>query len=548
MDQSFRSLLILLAGITLVALGGVLYALLLDSPVIAMLALGVGALLTAWGGYLLRTEIASLLRQRRGEIALQTLGIIGIVFAVAWLSIRFPFRLDMTEAHLYSLSTQTTEMLKRLDKPVHITFFHDHLMRETVEFYQLIAAQSDMVTVEFHDPMLNPAQARLRGVEFAGTALMESEGRQIQVNTPLEVDIANGILRVSQGIQQKVCFLDGHGEPDPFSLEQHDHMEGSAGHSHGLGEQFVVHERHGMAKARHSLEAMNYVVEKVSLIKGGQSLDGCAVLVVAGPQTQLLASEVREIEAYLNAGNNALFMLDPMVETGLEPVIRNLGVVLDDTLIIDPQSHFWADVSSPAVTQYNRFAITDDLPLTFFPGARSLSPTKQRVADTYVRPLINTSRQSYGVRNPASADFNPASDMKGPLTIMAFVNKDPNYASASQAVMRELLEAPGPIDTESLKKKDNVDEDAKKSRIAIIGDSDFATNSFFHMLGNGKLFLNTINYLTVQENLIGLEPKTLDPPRVNLTNRQMKATFFLSIVLIPALMMLIGIAVWWRQR
>ena len=70
----------------------------------------------------------------------------------------------------------------------------------------------------------------------------------------------------------------------------------------------------------------------------------------------------------------------------------------------------------------------------------------------------------------------------------------------------------------------------KKSRIAIIGDSDFATNSFFHILGNGNLFLNTINYLAAQENLIGIEPKTYDLPRVNLTNRQMKGTFFLSMI------------------
>jgi len=35
---------------------------------------------------------------------------------------------------------------------------------------------------------------------------------------------------------------------------------------------------------------------------------------------------------------------------------------------------------------------------------------------------------------------------------------------------------------------------------------------------------------------------------VNLTNRQMKGTFLLSIILIPALMAVIGIVVWWRRR
>ncbi len=545
MDRSFRAGLTLLAGISLLAIAAVMKAILVEGFA-ASLALAVaGTLITAWSMYSLRTEIGYLLRQRHLAIALHTVGLIGIVIAVAYLSVRFPLRLDMTETNLFSLSEQTVQMLKRLDKPVHITFFHDPLMRETVEFYRLIASQTDQVTVEFHDPMLNPAQARMRGVEFAGTAIMESEGRQLQVHTPLETDIANGILRVAQGIQQTVCFLAGHGEPDPFSLESHDHLEGTADHAHGLGTQFVIHERHGMAKARHSLEAMNYAVKKVSLVMGGESLAGCAVLVVAGPRTALLASEVETIDRFITEGRNALFLLDPFVWSGLEPVLAKLGVILDDDMVIDGASHFWADVSSPAVTSYNRHMITTDLPLTFFPGARSLSPTPQKVADTVVRPLINSSRKSFGESDRKRADFDPETDLKGPLTIMVFVNKDPNYVSATQAVVRKLLETPG--EQTPVKEKKSATS-STSSRIAVIGDSDFATNSFFHVLGNGRLFLNTINFLAIQENLIGLEPRTHDLPRVNLTNRQMKGTFFLSIVLIPALMAVIGIAVWWRQR
>src|SRR5438046_10426352 len=114
-------------------------------------------------------------------------------------------------------------MLNRLDKPVHIFFFHDPMMRETVELYDLIARQNKLVTVEFYDPMINPAQARMLGVNFAGTAVLESQGRRLQVNGGSESDIANGILRVARGATPLVCFLDGHGEPDPFSLAPHDH-------------------------------------------------------------------------------------------------------------------------------------------------------------------------------------------------------------------------------------------------------------------------------------------------------------------------------------
>ncbi|MGH7415182.1 MAG: GldG family protein [Candidatus Rokuibacteriota bacterium] len=523
MDRSFHSGLILLAGVALLAAALALEAILLETVGWTVLLAGAGALLSAVGVFRLRAELGAMVRRRRGEIVLFTLGVVGVLSALAYLSVRFPFRLDLTSEGRYSLSEPTVTMLKRLDRPVRIVFFHDPMMRETVELYQLIAAQTRRVSVEFHDPMVNPARARMLGVNFAGTAVMESEGRRLQVNGDSETDIANGILRVSQSATQRVCFLDGHREPDPFSLESHDHLEGAPGHSHGLGAKYVLHERHGMAKARHALETLNYKVEKVSLLKRAGGLSACAVLVVAGPKVPLLPVETGAVRAYLAGGGHALFMLDPFVRTGIEPVLLEYGVVVDDDIVIDQASHFWADVSSPAVSDYNRHQVTRDLPLTFFPGARSLSPTSQRVPGTSVVPLVNSSKNSWGQANQERVGFVEGRDRPGPNTLMVVALRRPITADGAAA-------------------------DGPRSRIAVVGDSDFATNSFFHVMGNGTLFLNTINYLAAQENLIGLRPRTADPPRVHLTNRQMKATFFLSVILVPALLAVVGTAVWWKQH
>jgi len=512
MDRSLRSGLILLAGLALLAAALAVQAILLETIAWTVILAAAGAVLVVVGVVGLRVELGAMVRRRRGEIALSTLGVVGVLLALAYLSVRYPFRFDLTPEGVYSLSAPTVTMLKRLDKPVHIVFFHDPMMRETVELYQLVARQNKLVSIEFYDPMINPAQARMFGVNFAGTAVIESRGRRLQVNGGSETDIANGILRVSQGATQRVCFLDGHGEPDPFSMESHDHLEGAPGHSHGLGTKYVMHERHGMAKARHALETMNYTVEKLLLLQRANGLAGCAVLVVAGPKIALLPMEIEAVRAHLAAGGNAFFMLDPFVRTGLEPVIREYGVVLDDDIVIDEASHFWADVSSPAVSDYNRHQVTRDLPLTFFPGVRSLSPTPQRVPDTSVVPLVNSSRNSWGQANRERVGFVKGRDVPGPNTLMVVALRRP------------------------------------RSRIAVVGDSDFATNSFFHIMGNGTLFLNTVNYLAAQENLIGLQPRTADLPRVNLTNRQMKGTFFLSVVLVPALLAVVGTAVWWKQH
>jgi ABC-type uncharacterized transport system involved in gliding motility auxiliary subunit len=547
MERSFRSLLILLAGLALLGSAAAVYAVLLQAVTWSVLLALAGLALSAWGIYGLRAEFAAMVKQRRGEIALYTLGSVGVLCAVAYLLVLFPVRYDMSSTGQFSLSPQTVQMLQRLEVPVRITFFHDPMMRETVELYKLMASHSNgKVGVEFIDPMLNPAQARRRGVEFAGTSIMESEGRRMTVNGPTETDIANGILRVSQSVQQVVCFLDGHQEPDPFSLESHDHSEGTPGHSHGLGAKMVVHERHGIAKARHGLEALNYVVKKMLLLKGGTSLDECALLVVAGPKVPLLASEIAAIAAYLDAGGNALFMLDPFVDTGLDPLVRRFGVVLDDNIIVDESSHFWTDVSAPAVTDYNRHQITQDLPLSFFPGARSLSPTPQRVPGVSVRPIVNTSELSYTQTNPERIDFDPARSVRGPSTLMVVANRNPAAIASAEAVLRELRG--DAADKPATAAAGTEPRPPARSRIAVIGDSDFATNSFYHIMGNGKLFLNTVNHLAARENLIGLEPRTFDRPQVNLTNQQMKGTFFLSLVLIPSLMALVGVAVWWKQR
>jgi ABC-type uncharacterized transport system involved in gliding motility auxiliary subunit len=364
------------------------------------------------------------------------------------------------------------------------------------------------------------------------------------VNSGSETDIANGILRVSQSATQRVCFLDGHGEPDPFSMESHDHMEGAAGHSHGLGEKYVLHERHGMAKARNALETMNYKVDKVSLMQGGDALAGCAVLAVAGPKVELLPPEVAAVRAYLAAGGNGLFLLDPFVRSGLEPVIREYGIDLMDDIVIDEASHFWTDVSAPAVSDYNRHQVTRDLPLTFFPGARSLSPTRERPPGTSVLPLVNSSKRSWGQTNRTRVELTEGSE-RGPLTLMVLALRRPVTPDSGDTIR---LGPDAGRENAPDRPRDGAPGVAGRSRIAVVGDSDFATNSFFHIMGNGALFLNTVNYLAAQENLIGIQPRTHDLPRVNLSNRQMKATFFLSVLLLPSLLALVGTAVWWKQR
>ena len=82
----------------------------------------------------------------------------------------------------------------------------------------------------------------------------------------------------------------------------------------------------------------------------------------------------------------------------------------------------------------------------------------------------------------------------------------------------------------------------------MIGDSDFAANFAVGIQGNRDLFMNTVNWLSQQENLIAIRPREPDDRRVTLTSFQQRTILWLSLGVIPALVIVSGVYTWWRRR
>ena len=96
-----------------------------------------------------------------------------------------PKRWDLTSAGVYSIGPQTRRVLDELQQPVAVTFFYDLRSKEMNDARALLeqyAAQNRAFTVRSFDPALAPAEARRQQVQFAGTAVFESNGRRVVVN------------------------------------------------------------------------------------------------------------------------------------------------------------------------------------------------------------------------------------------------------------------------------------------------------------------------------------------------------------------------------
>ena len=140
---------------------------------------------------------------------------------------------------------------------------------------------------------------------------------------------------------------------------------------------------------------------------------------------------------------------------------------------------------------------------------------------------------------------------------MAYYFRDAAYTEGvdtppplSLAVAVELKDENGETEEDALSEDPTDAESAEtRTRIVVFGDSDFASNAYFANSGGGGLFLNAINWLTLEEDLIAIRP--VDPSQRTLrrmTASEASLVQMTSIFLIPIVVFIIGVTVWWRRR
>ena len=83
----------------------------------------------------------------------------------------------------------------------------------------------------------------------------------------------------------------------------------------------------------------------------------------------------------------------------------------------------------------------------------------------------------------------------------------------------------------------------------VVGDSDFITNSLVGApVANLDLFVNMVNWIAEDEDLISIRPREPEDRRIFLNAQQQKNVAYLSLLVIPGLVLVAGISVWWGRR
>ncbi|MBW2622840.1 MAG: hypothetical protein JRD68_08020, partial [Deltaproteobacteria bacterium] len=94
----------------------------------------------------------------------------------------------------------------------------------------------------------------------------------------------------------------------------------------------------------------------------------------------------------------------------------------------------------------------------------------------------------------------------------------------------------------------NVNENSGSGNFVVFGDSDFVSNSYINLQGNGDLFLGSVNWLAEEGDLVSIRPKNAKSHPLLLTRANQQMVFWLPVVILPAIILLIGVLVLVRRR
>jgi ABC-type uncharacterized transport system involved in gliding motility auxiliary subunit len=432
---------------------------------------------------------------------------------------RYNFRWDFTKEKLYSLNDPTVNLLRKLsDKALEVMVFypHDDPAKDRLEtFLRQCRLHHPKFNYHYYDPDRVPSLAKKYNVKDAYTLVILYGGAQEKVIAPSEEAFANALLRLAKPLKFNVCFATTHGEP---SVGQKD--------------------RSGINLFAQSLEANNYGLKETLLGGGESTISQCDVFVIDGPKRDFDASEFDFLNKAFEQGSGILFLIDPMdIGQGKAFVdfFTGFGVTLGENVIVDKMSKLvGGDFLVPLVSQYvveHPITAKFNQP-TFFPVTRSVNPSTVAPENLDVVPLALSGSGSWAETNLATlengdAAFDPETDTPGPICLAVAVEK-----KKTSAPQKAAAEAP-----------------AKSGRMVVVGDSDFVSNAYFELSGNGNFAVNMVQWLAKDDRFIAVHVREPEFKPLFLTEKQRLYFMVAVLAFLPGFFCVAGfLRVFLRKR
>jgi ABC-2 type transport system permease protein len=446
-------------------------------------------------------------RLRSGSASLLvSVAVLGVLVALNVLASRTTLAWDMTRSGINTLAPQSALAAKRLDADMLVIGLFragpGNGQAEAESLVGLYEAKSSRVVYRGENFDRDLADVRKYSVREPNTLVLDYRGKTHLLTQTLqtEQDFTTALLKLEADHVPVVCWAAGAGGRSRTDTS-------AKGYSSVAD-----------ILARNNFQTRDVLVPELTSVPSD-----CDEMALVAPTVALSSSSVKALDDYLVAGGNLLIVGDPWSQTpaataSLSEVLKPFGLGFSGALVVEPDTARAFDAITPAVLDYGRSPITRDIQgiASFFPQTTAI--TGVPVASAAAVVIGATTTRSYAVTTPRADLARQAADTPGPFVIM------------------ETLEAPA---------------GEKKARIAMVGTSGFAENRVLPPSSNDanlELVLGTFQWLAREDSLISIPPKAARALPLTLTQQDQGTIIFITIFLMPALIVFAGVMVWWRRR
>jgi len=435
--------------------------------------------------------------------------IICLASLLGWLSTRYSLEMDWTQTGRHTLSDASKEVLARMQGRIEITAYAREktnlrdAIKKIVGRYQ--RTKPDIV-LHFVNPDAVPDEVRNLGINVDGELVVRYQERTEHIKRfHNEEEFTNTLQRLARSAEHWLAFIEGHGERNPL---------GKANHDLGLWVQHLSNR--GFKMQPHNLANIQSIPENTR------------VLIIAGPQTDLLPGENALILEYIKRGGNLLWLLDPGDIHGLEPIAEELSMQQQPGTIIDFAGKF-IGINDPTIvliteSMYPPHAATNEFSYTvFFPSATAIQISENE--DWQLKSLLSTGDHTWLETGELSGEvgFDKEADRRGPLDLGISLEREIEIENNDELI-------------------------TKQQRIIILGDGDFLSNTYVENSGNLELGIRIINWLSNDDDFISIPARIAPDTNLELSLVASGIIGFGFLIILPLTLLSIGMTIWWRRK
>ncbi len=437
---------------------------------------------------------------------------------VGKLTDKFSLSLDLTQNKIFSLTQESIDFIKKLDKDVEIILLSDEntFVQSSEYFAQANSVlkkydlNSDKIKLTYVDTVKNPAYLQeYQNENLTENSIIVKSGDKHKVITVQDIfdiersyygsmitgskaeqELTSAILYVTSENQMKIAFLKGYGEQDSTAFQE-------------------------------LLKKNNFDVLEVSLLNEDIPED-TKLAVIFGSERDFDSSSIEKLEKYLSAGDkNLVYAVNPNQADApnLNAFLEKHNIKVNSGLVYDTNPQNIVSNAFEAVNEYVDEEYSSDIKNPEIPVLMPVCRPLEILNQESVKTLLQFSVTAGILPKGADQNFDFAGNVSGPI---------PSVVISAAST-----------------------EDEKNSNIAVISSYGALTSDYLssNALNNSAYFINMINKMSNREDVgVMIESKSMGGSDLGM-NMATATTIGLTVAIaLPLAVLVAGLIVYLKRK